>query len=305
MPGHEPRVSIIILNLNSYDVTRDCLLSLRKVDYKNFEVVLVDNGSADSSADKLAEEFREIRIIRNDRNLGFPGGNNVGIQDALGRGPDYVLLLNNDTIVAPDFLRELVQVAESDSRIGMVNPKIYFCEPADRIWHAGGVHKPWWSFPRTIGVHEQDDGKYNQTREVSFVTGCALLVKSEVVRQVGLLDELFFLGFEDLDWFMRAKDAGFISIYAPSSMIWHKGSHDTKKMGRPVKDYYATRNSILFARKHMANRYWPLYALSLGRFLAYRTAGYLVRAEFDRVNALYRGVWNGWFTEIPGQKVSP
>src|SRR5947209_4456075 len=145
-----PRVSLILLNWNSYEVTADCLLSIRKLDYPNFEVVLVDNGSHDSSIEELEKNFPEVRSIRNEKNLGFTGGNNVGIRDALERGADYLLLLNNDTVVAPDFLTEMVRVAESDSKIGILNPKIYFFEPSDRLWYGGGILKPWCSFPKHL-----------------------------------------------------------------------------------------------------------------------------------------------------------
>src|SRR5438270_5844521 len=124
MPLSEPRVSIVMLNWNSYRVTLDCLLSLRKMDYRNFEVVLVDNGSVDGSPEKLLENAPEIRLIKNATNLGFAGGSNVGIRDALRRGTDYVLLLNNDTIVALDFLSQLVHVTESDEKIGAASPKV-------------------------------------------------------------------------------------------------------------------------------------------------------------------------------------
>lgn len=297
-----PRVSIIMLTWKSYEVTRECLASLRSVRYPNFEIVLVDNASGDGSAEKLVQEFPELALIQNETNLGFPAGNNVAIRQVLERGTDYLLLLNNDTIVAPDFLTELVRVAETDPKIAMVNPKIYYFEPADRIWCAGGAHKPWWSFARMRGVNQRDVGKYNRTEEVSFITGCACLVKASVVRQIGLLDEIFFLGFEDLDWSVRALKAGFKAYYAPSSVIWHKASYDTKKnLGKPVKDFYSTRNSILFARKHLQISHWPLFLLSLSRWVAYRTAGYLLRIEFARVTALYRGIWCGFSTALADQ----
>ncbi len=149
-------MSIIVLNWNSYDVTRDCLLSLRRLEYSQHEVVLVDNGSVDSSPEKLAQEFPEVRMIRNPTNLGFAGGNNVGIRHALSRGTDYLLLLNNDTVVAPNLLSELVRVSESSPQIGMVNPKIYYAEPADRIWYAGGRYEPWRTFPKHFGLRRRD-----------------------------------------------------------------------------------------------------------------------------------------------------
>jgi GT2 family glycosyltransferase len=301
MQKAEPKVAIVILNWNSFEVTLDCLVSLRKMEYRNYEVVLVDNGSIDSSPDKLAESAPEVRIIRNSKNLGFTGGNNVGLRDALERNPDYLLLLNNDTIVAPDFLTQLVSVAESDPRIGILNPKIYYFEPSNRIWHAGGEHKPWWSSAKQLGLKKIDNGDYDTVREVSFVTGCALLIKTGIVRQVGLLDEMYFLGWEDLDWTVRVMRAGFKAYYVPQSKIWHRESYDTKKNGgKKLRDYYGIRNSILFARKHMPlRRYWPLYCLSMTRRMMYMTGGYLLKADPARIVAIYKGIWSGCSTALP------
>jgi GT2 family glycosyltransferase len=296
----EPRVSIIVLSWNSFEVTLECLQSLRKMDYRNFEVVLVDNGSVDFSPDKIAESAPEVRLIRNPVNLGFTGGNNVGMRDALGRNPDYLLLLNNDTVVAPDFLSQMVRVAESDPQIGILNPKIYYFEPSNRIWHAGGIHKPWYSSTKSLGCRKIDTGNYDQVREVSFVTGCALLIKAEIVKQIGLLDEMYFLGWEDLDWTLRVIRAGFKAVYVPQSAIWHKESYDTKKNGgKKLRDYYGIRNSILFARKHMPTWwYWPGYVLSMTRRMAYMTGGYMLMADPARVAAIYRGLWSGCSTKV-------
>jgi GT2 family glycosyltransferase len=294
-----PRVCIIVLTWKNYDLTRDCLCSLRKIDYTNIEIVLVDNGSADGSAERLASEFTEVRLITNEKNLGFSAGNNVAIREAMTRNPDYFLLLNNDTQVAPDFLSKLLAVAESDEKIGVVNPKILYFEPDDRIWYAGGFYKPWWSTGKVRGQNRRDMGKYNETREISFVTGCALLIKVRVVRQIGLLDEVFFLGFEDLDWTMRAMQAGFRAYYVGSAVVWHKASYDTKKnLGKSIMDFYRTRNSLLLARKHIPVRYWPGFLLSLSKYVAYRSAGYLLRAEPKRIRELYRGLWDGCTTKI-------
>ena len=300
MKAGSPKVSIIILNWNSYEVTRDCLASLEKVDFPNREVVLVDNGSHDGSADRLAREFPAVRIIRNEQNLGFTGGNNVGIRDALERSPDYLLLLNNDTVVAPNFLSELVKVAETDKRIGLLNPKIYYFEPPDRIWYAGGIRKPWRVFPLHLGLRKRDDGSYNQTREVSFITGCALMIKAVVVRQIGLLDEVFFLTFEDADWSMRASRAGFKQFYVPASVIWHKDSYVTKKsIGNAGRNFYTMRNTVLFARKYLQSRYWPLFMISVGKYVAYRTVVDLARGDVKTVTALYQGIWKGCAMSIP------
>ncbi|HEX5434244.1 MAG TPA: glycosyltransferase family 2 protein [Candidatus Angelobacter sp.] len=292
-------MSIIILNWNSYQMTSDCLRSLANIDFSGHEVVLVDNGSHDGSPDQLSRDFPSVRLLRNPKNLGFAGGNNVGIRDALERGPDYLLLLNNDTVVAPNFLSELLKVGESDARIGLLNPKIYYFDPPDHIWYAGGMRKPGRVFPVHLGLRQRDDGTYNKTREVSFITGCALLIKAAVVRQIGLLDELFFLSFEDADWSMRASRAGFQQYYVPSSVIWHKDSYDTNRnLGHAGKNFHTMRNSVLFARKYLERRHWPLFMMSLGKYVAYRTVAGLRRRDINAITALYRGIWNGCRTSL-------
>ena len=299
MPPAIPKVAIITLTWNSYEVTRDCLLTLRKVDYPNFEITVVDNGSTDRSWERLGREFPDARRIYNPTNLGFAGGNNVAIRDVLARDPSYLLLLNNDTLVAPNFLSEMIRAAEANPAIGLVNPKILYDKPADRIWYAGGSYRRGWSFAKHFGANRTDKGKYNRAREVSFVTGCALLVQAELVRKIGLLDEAFFLGFEDLDWCVRARDAGFKAVYVPSAVVWHRTGWVTENnLGKPLKDFYYVKNSVLLARKHLQPRHWPFYLLSITRFLAYRTAGYMVRVEPKRVAAMFRGLWSGWATQI-------
>ncbi|HET7873152.1 MAG TPA: glycosyltransferase family 2 protein [Terriglobales bacterium] len=294
-----PKVSIIVLNWNSYTVTRDCLLSLNEIDYPNYEVVLVDNGSVDGSADTLAREFPVVRMVRNASNLGFTGGNNSGLRDVLERGTNYVLLLNNDTVVAANFLSELINVAEPDPTIGILTPKIYFAEPADRIWFAGGRYRKGHSFPQCFGMRKRDNGRYDQPREVTFVSGCAFLVKAAVIEKIGLLDDTFFYGFEDLDWSIRAIESGFRGMYVAQSRIWHKEGYVTKKsIGKSGKDFYYARNAIVMARKHMPAPYWPLFLVSLSRYLAYRSLGYMIRGEWDRVKALARGLKAGYKTRV-------
>lgn len=289
-----PKVFIIILNWNGYDVTKECLESLSRVDYANFEIVVVDNGSKDSSPERLMRGFPGLTVIRNESNLGFTGGNNVGIRCALEQNANYILLLNNDTVVAPAFLSELIRVAESDARIGILNPKIYYFEPPTMLWYAGGTFNFWRGFPSHIGHRKCDRAKYNQMRQVTFITGCAFLVKATVVREIGLLDEQLFYTAEDTDWSIRALQAGYTAVYVPSSMIWHKESFDTKRnAGKSFRDFYNIRNTLLLARKHAHFYHWPTVLLSLGLMLAYRAVGYSLRREFDRVRALFRGVRAG------------
>lgn len=300
MPLQEPRVSIILLNLNSYEVTLDCLLSLRKIDYRNFEVVVVDNGSVDSSAEKLAASAPEIRLIKNGANLGFAGGNNVGMRDALSRGADYVLLLNNDTVVAPDFLTQLMQVAESDPRIGALNPKILFFDPPDRLNYAGGIHRRFRLFPKVIGLRQKDDGRFDEMREVSFLSGCALLVKAGVVRQIGVLEEVYFHFYEDIEWSLRLVQAGFKGIYVPKAVIWHKEHYVTNRSQRNgFIEFYLARNNLIFARKHVPLRLWPFKMPFFAAWMIYRTLVFARARDWQKVASLYKGFWSGCVTRIP------
>jgi GT2 family glycosyltransferase len=294
-----PKVGIIILNWNGYEVTRECLGSLSKIDYPTYEIILVDNGSVDGSPEKLATEFPGMSMIRNKENLGFTGGNNVGIRRALEENMEYVLLLNNDTEVAPQFLSELIRAAESDNRVGLLNPKIMYFKPPDRIWYAGGSFNIWKGIASTRGCQEVDRGLYNTNEEVTFITGCAFLIKAEVIRKIGLLDECFFYTCEDTDWSIRSLHAGYKALYVASSVIWHKESIDVKRnAGKAFRDFYNVRNSLLLARRHARAYHWPSFLVCLALMVSYRTAGYSIRGEFNRVKALFRGLREGFLFDL-------
>ncbi len=190
------KVFIIILNWNGAKDTIDCLKSLENLDYPDFEILVVDNGSTDDSVLKIKSQISNLKnkvvLIENKENLGFPAGNNIGIEYALECGADYALLLNNDTVADKNFLKEMVGVAENNEKIGILGPKIYFYDDPKRIWFAGGSFD-WFRGSAHIGFGEIDFQKYQSEKEVGFITGCAMLVKKEVFGKIGLLDERFFL----------------------------------------------------------------------------------------------------------------
>lgn len=300
MPSRKPRVSIIILNWNSYEVTMDCLLSLQKIDYSNFEIVVVDNGSVDGSPEKLLENAPEIRMIRNAANLGFAGGCNMGMRDALRRGTDYVLLLNNDTIVAPDFLTRLVNVTESDEKIGAASPKVLFFDHPDRLNYAGGEHRRWRLFPKMIGLRQLDDGRYDNIREVSFLTGCAFLIKAGVVRKIGVLEEIYFHFYEDIEWSLRVLKAGYKTFYVPAAKIWHKEHYVTdRNQQNGFIEFNLARANIIFARKHVPLKLWPFKMPFFGAWMIYRTLVFSSRRDWQRVMSLYKGFWAGCVMTLP------
>ena len=297
----EPRVSIIILNWNSYEVTLDCLLSLRKIDYSNFEVVLVDNGSIDESPGKLLENVPEIRLIRNATNLGFAGGCNVGMRDVLRRRTDYLLLLNNDTIVAPDFLSQLVRVAESDEKIGAASPKILFFDRPGRLNYAGGEHRLWRLFPEVFGLRQLDDGRYDKLQEVSFLTGCAFLIKAEVVRKIGVLEEIYFHFYEDIEWSLAGTEGWIQNILCSfRRKIWHKEHYVTdKNQGNGFIEFNLARANMIFARKHVPLKLWPFKMPFFVAWMIYRTLVFSSRGDWQKVSSLYKGFWEGWVMRLP------
>jgi hypothetical protein len=260
-----PRVAVIVLNWNGRDDSIACLESLQKVAYPSFDVMLVDNGSADGSVAAIHDRFPSLEIVETGRNLGFAEGNNVGIRIALDRGADYVLLLNNDTAVHPAILDELVAAAERCPEGGIFGAKIlYHAEPA-RIWYAGAL----WHDDLMRFQHCYEDAQVRAddrgVAPVDYACGCALLARSAMLRKVGLLDPIFFLTYEDTDLCFRARGAGFACYYVPAAKLWHKISTSFGGAQSPLFVYFMTRNLLLWGERHLAWRRLPrLYRSVLG-----------------------------------------
>ncbi len=243
-----PLVGLILLNWNGWEDTFACLESLEQVTYPNLKVILVDNGSTETPAREPALRFPDIEILSLDENRGFAGGNNIGIRSAQEQGADYVLLLNNDTEVAPDFLDQMIAAAESDPLVGMVGPMIYYDAEPDVIWSAGGQVDRARGDAHMLGVDEIDRGQYGQAaRSVDWVTGCALLAKMELIERVGMLDERFFAYYEEAEWCARARRAGYRIVHAPQAKVWHKVTREAREAS-PLVNYYMTRNRLLYLR---------------------------------------------------------
>jgi GT2 family glycosyltransferase len=255
-----PHVTFSILNWNQKDLTCECLTSLAELDYPNYGIVIVDNGSRNEEAAVIRQSFPSAIVLENETNLGFAEGNNVAIRYALEQGTDYVFLLNNDTEVDPQMLKRLVEVAERDDHIGIVGPKInYFSEP-ETIWSAGGILDSQ-RMPILLGVDEPDNGQHDTLKEVDWVTGCALLIKSSLVEQIGLIDARFFIYFEENDWCYRAKRAGFKVFYVPEALMWHKIQPRHQALS-PRHVYLMTRNRLLFLRNTGAGILRIAYAVT-------------------------------------------
>ena len=238
-------VYIVILNWNAWKDTEECVQSCRKISYPNYRLLIVDNGSMDGSEAILRERFPDLELIQTGSNLGFTGGNNAGMRHALQKGADYIILLNNDTIVDKDFVTALVAAAEADRSIGMLCSKIYFYDRPDVLWYAGATFYSWLGWGRHRGYNVLDRGQYDNMEETPRPTGCSLMVTRRLCESVGLLREEMFCYAEDIDWGMRAANHGLKIMYVPSSRVWHKVSLSTGGQASGVPLYYSTRNILL------------------------------------------------------------
>jgi len=236
-----PKIFIIVLNYNGKDVVKNCLTSVFKIDYPDFEVVVVDNNSTDGSFELAKAGFSKANFIKNEENLGYAAGNNVGIRFALERMADYVLLLNNDTEVEKDFLTKLVEVEGKDEKIGIASPVI-FDGHSRQVWFSGGEIN--WLTMKTQHSQKVLTEDY---RETGLITGCAMLVRAAVFNEIGLLDEDFFLYYEDADFSLRAKKAGFKNIVVSGSWVYH---FEKSKNNLKQKTYWLVISGLIFFQKN-------------------------------------------------------
>lgn len=344
-----PHVSIIILNWNGWKDTIECLESLYQIDYPNYDVIVVDNGSDDDSLNRIKEycsgdlkiesdyfnyqpqnkpintfeytakemdkSLKNVRIddlhpnqrlilIKNSENHGFAGGNNLGIKFAMKTlSSDYILLLNNDTVVDKHFLNELVEVAERDEKIGFTGPKTYYYDKKNVIQTTGGCRIDLnRAEPFHVDLEEEDIGQYDKDLTIDYVSGSCLLCKREVIKKIGLMDEAHFMYWEETDWCFRGAKYGFKSVYAYKSKIWHKVG---KSSQTPFKIYYHNRNRVYFIKKN-ANKFqkfiYMLYLFII--YFEFMTGVYLVyRRDTEKFMAFYRGIRDGLYLKPKIEKI--
>ena len=287
--GPAPSVGIVAVNYNGAAFIGEFAESLRRVRYPNFRLIVVDSASRDGSADELARLVPDAVLLRSDENLGTAGGNNRGIACCLEHGFDYVLILNNDTVLTEDFLDRLVAAAGERT---IVVPKILYHFDRRLIsTHAGGFDWRRGVFRHTFHGRP-DSSATGGPREVETASFCCALVSAAAFREVGLLDERFFMYYEETDWLRRARDRGYRLLYRPEAVIYHRESASSGGgWMTPFKHYYATRNRLYLVKKHSTSR--AAYALFTAYFLAGRLfylALHLVRRRPRLARALVRGV---------------
>jgi len=241
-------IFIIIINWNGKEDTINCLRSLEKIK-DPFETIVIDNGSIDNSTETLRLLFPNITLIETGKNLGFAGGNNVGIQYALDQGGKAIFLLNNDTIVDPDILNAFQLAVHNHPEAAIFGAKNYLFDSPLQLDHFGGMWNKKKANFDLIGHRLMDDGhSWEEEMEIDYVCGCSFFIKREVIDAIGLLDPRFFLIWEESDFCFRAKKAGFLTMTCPKAKIWHKVS--ASFIGKPHSTYFWWRNRLLWIERH-------------------------------------------------------
>lgn len=285
-----PLVGIIILNWNGLQDTRECIESIQQTDYPNLDIILVDNASKNNDEPALLQqEFPQLKIIRNNENLGFSGGNNTGINFALDQGAEYIFLLNNDAFVTETLLSDLVNAAAAHPEIGMLGPTIvsYFDRAHEYV---GAVYNR-----RHASAYEylRSSANLPDLIDTEYVPGCAVLVPSPVIQKIGLLDESFFAYYEDVDWSLRCRDAGYRVAVVTTTKVFHKGTTDQVRLKSPFSQYLLVRNQWQFMRKYGRWFEWPGFIRQYVRQMILNVAKYDENGEDEQADAWLSGFWAG------------
>jgi GT2 family glycosyltransferase len=252
MATNVPKVCAVVITYNQREQALACLRTLSGVTYTAWTVLLVDNGSTDGTAEVVAKSFPHVHMLRLGKNQGYVGGTNHGVARALAGGADYILLLNDDVWVPPEAPSTLVAAAEADLQTAVVGPKVYCLDEPQRIQSAGGAIDWRTACSQLIGQGELDQGQYDCSRDVEFVSGCAMLIRAQAWYAVGGFDPAYFLYYEEVDWCLRARQAGWKVTYIPWTAVWHADRTSTKaELG--LVTYYTIRNRLLLAKRHAAS----------------------------------------------------
>ena len=284
----EKLLSIITINYNGLKDTCELIDTLPLHD-ETIEVIVVDNASTQDEATEIGKRYPQVKVIKSDKNLGFAGGNNLGIQAAHGK---YLFFLNNDTVLPqPSALNLLITRLASSDQIGMVCPKIKFSWGDHRIQYAG--YTPLSKITlrnKSIGFGEEDYGHYNTAHPTPYAHGAAMMVKREVIEKTGMMPECYFLYYEELDWSMMIRRTGYEIWYEPACTVFHKESQTTGQQS-PLKTYYITRNRLLFAQRNInGGEKYLTYIYIIGLVAVRDILKYLCKGQINMAKAVMKGI---------------
>lgn len=249
-------VAVVILNWNGKEDTLNCLQSLEYQKGVEITTIVVDNGSTDDSASVFRGRYPTAVIIETGANLGYAAGNNVGLAHALKQGFEYILVLNNDTILDSDCIAQLVAELQTTQNAAAVSPKMFYLDPPDMVYFAGGIVRSD-GYTNHIGVDEPDDPEFREPCDTAWLTGCAIMFRSSALDEIGLFEPRFFLLYEDVDWSMRAIAKEHTLRIVPTAVLWHKVSASFGTTWSPFYLYYYTRNTYLWIERNFPPHQWP------------------------------------------------
>ena len=285
-------IAIIIVNWKQYELTINCLLSLKKLEYKNWKVILVDNESNFEKINKIKSDFTKVEVIECKENLGFASANNIGIKYAIKNKIEYLMLLNNDTEVNKKFLAPLLNSFKNDNLLGAVQPLIMNYNNRAKVWNAGGYLNNFFGFPYT------NKKLNNKNRQIDWITGCCIVLKTKVIKKVGLIDEDFFAYYEDVDWSLRIKKLGYKLGVVESSVIFHHGTKSSNNSNfegnlSPFVHYLNIRNHIYLVKKHSDK--FNFIGVLFYQFLkiVFYSIYFILRLRFSKLKMVYRGLNDG------------
>ena len=293
MSLEHPLVSIISINYNQLEVTGELLESLRKLSFRDFEVILVDNASKENPTEFITKNYPEVNLIVSKDNLGFSGGNNLGIRAAKG---EYLFFVNNDAEVTEGSIETLLQLFNKIPNLGIVSPRICYDPAANNnqqiIQYVGAtVMHPVTARNVILGEMEMDEGQYTEAKETAYVHGAAMMTTRAVVEKAGMMPEEFFLYYEELDWCERIRNKGFKIYVEPNALVYHKESLSVGKVST-LKTFYHNRNRIFFVRRNRSSIQVFMFYLFLIFFtIPKNTLSFAIKGQWDHIRVFFKAIW--------------
>jgi GT2 family glycosyltransferase len=298
MSATKPPVGVVIVNWNLKDSLRETLLSFRKVNYPNLQIVVSDNASTDGSPDMVRSEFPEVHLLTREKGLGYAKGANLGLE-FLADKAKYLFSTTNDVLVDPEMISVLVEYAETHPKAGVLGCKIFYHDQGDLLWSAGGRVHPVFAHAYHFGWNRHDSPRYNRVRECDFVTGCGFLLRSEVVKRIHYFNADLVFYSEDTDLCFRVRKAGYQVVYVPQARMWHKTSTTLAK-NRPLQLHYITRNMLYLVQRHRFGWYPVTFLIHLFVWCPFKITLYLIAFRWQNVRGILNGIrdWHqgkvGW-----------
>jgi len=295
------KVAIILINWNSFGFTYDCITSIRQIVYLYYDIIVVDNGSTDQSDEKLKSHFKNsIILIQSNKNVGFTGGNNIGMRYAIDHKYEYCLLLNNDTFVDKTFLGPLVAYMEQYPLTGVLQPRIHFNHDRSLLWNGGSFFNKILGVTYTKNYGQSFHQQMNIIKKVDWVSGCAFFVRTSTLQQCGLFAENMFIYYEDVDLSFRIKNAGYSLVYFPQSVIYHIAGMANKNRTKgkegfvnAIVHYLNVRNRIWFLKQYTSTRYLPTVVLFNFCYLTALIGYFAARFRFIKLKIVLKALKDG------------